>query len=280
MKIPSFMPWLAEKIYRISPRVGFSLQYFHHRGYFPNLKNPRDFSEVIGSQMISGEINQFSEYADKIKVRDYLTEWGWGAFLPKVYRIWNDAGDISFDGLPERFILKTNHGSGGHIICSPTSMPSLDYVKAHFRKSLKERYNGILETQYNLIEPLVYAEEYIDDGNVFPTDYKFMCLDGEIKAILLCFDRDAKVHKLVYDVNWEKLPYIAGVSFIDRDYPKPENFEKMKEIVRDIASRFVQVRVDLYNAYGKIYIGELTFTADGGILRNFTTQAIKNMGRK
>ena len=137
-----------------------------------------------------------------------------------------------------------------------------------------------MEPQYNSIVPLVYAEEYIDDGNVFPTDYKFMCLDGEIKAILLCFDREDSVHKLVYDVNWQKLPYIAGVSYVDRDYPKPENFEKMKEIVSEIASRFTQVRVDLYNAYGRIIIGELTFTADGGVLRNFTTQAIKEMGRK
>ena len=280
MNKTAIMVRLAEMMYKISPRLGFSLQYFHHRKAFPNLRNPKDFSEVIGAQMVNGDILTFSQYADKIKVRDAITEWGLGDYLPEVYRVWQQAEDISFDNLPEKFILKTNHGSGGHVVVSPEHQPSLEEVIQHFKESLKKKYNSIMEPQYNSIVPLVYAEEYIDDGNVFPTDYKFMCLDGEIKAILLCFDRENSVHKLVYDENWQKLPYIAGVSYVDRDYPKPENFDTMKEIVAEIASRFTQVRVDLYNAFGRIYIGELTFTADGGVLRNFTTQAIKEMGRK
>ena len=72
---------------------------------------------------------------------------------------------------------------------------------------------------------------------------------------------------------------MRGESYIEMDYPCPENFDEMKRVVEGIASRFTQVRVDLYNAFGKIYIGELTFTADGGILRNFTAEAIKKMGR-
>ena len=96
----------------------------------------------------------------------------------------------------------------------------------------------------------------------------------------MCFDRDSNVHKLVYDENWNKLPYVKEKAFVGMNYPKPKNLEEMNKIAKQIASRFVQVRVDLYNAFGKIYIGELTFTADGGILRTFTDKAIKEMGRK
>lgn len=278
MNTSKIMPWLAIKFNRLSPSLRFKLQYFHHRGSFPNLKNPQNFSEVIGKQMVSRELEQYADLVDKIKVRDYIKEMGFEEYLPQLYGVWEAAENISLENCPERFIMKTNHGSGGHIICRDKKTLNLEEVKSHFTQLMSHHYSR-LETQYDSIKPLVYAEEFIDDGHAIPTDYKFMCMDGEIKAILLCFDRDANVHKLVYSSNWEKLPYIKGESFIDLDYPCPENFEEMKKIVTIICKHFTQVRVDLYNAFGKIYFGELTFTADGGILRNFTMDAIKAMGR-
>lgn len=278
MNLSMFMPKVANLLNKISPTLRFKLQYFHHRGKFPNLKNPKDFSEIIGSEMISKKIDEFSDLVDKVKVREYLAKLGYGKYLPQIYGVWEKAEDIDLSSCPQRFILKTNHGSGGHIICNDKNELDIDSLVNHFRILLSKKYSS-LETQYNSIYPLVYAEEFISDGHKIPTDYKFMCLDGKIKAILLCFDRDSDVHKLVYSDDWVRLPYIKGESYIDIEYPCPENFDEMKSIVRDIASRFTQVRIDLYNAFGRIYIGELTFTADGGILRNFTTEAIKKMGR-
>ena len=273
-----FWPRIALAVNKISPSLRFKLQYFHHRGSFPNLKNPKNFSEVIGSEMVSGKVNDYSELADKLRVRDHLESWGFSEYLPNIYGIWEKAEEIDITACPQQFILKTNHGSGGHIICKDKTSFDLDTAIEHFKGLLSKKYTR-LETQYDSIKPFVFAEEFIYDGHEIPTDYKFMCLDGQIKAILLCFDRDANVHKLVYSKDWEKLPYVRGESYIEMDYPCPENFDEMKRVVEGIASRFTQVRVDLYNAFGKIYIGELTFTADGGILRNFTAEAIKKMGR-
>ena len=272
------MPLVAVLVNKVSPKLRFKLQYFHHRKKFPNLDNPKDFSEIIGSEMVSRKVDAYSDLADKVKVREYLSKLGLTKYLPQIYGIWENAEDIDVSNCPNSFILKVNHGSGGHVICrDKDTFDGKSYV-AHFHQMLSTKYSS-LETHYNTIKPLVFAEEFISDGHAMPTDYKFMCLDGEIKAILLCFDRDSDVHKLVYSENWEKLDYIKGESFVEMDYPCPENFDEMKSIVKKIASAFTQVRVDLYNAYGKIYIGELTFTADGGILRNFTTDAIQKMGR-
>ncbi len=276
----SIMPKLANLASKISPKLCFSLQYYHHRHRFPNLSSPKDISEVIGSEIVSGKINNYFELVDKIKVRNHLENWGLGQYLPRVYAIWEAATDIDVSNMPEHFIIKTNHGSGGHVICKDKSKINLPQVKAHFQESLNKKYNASTEKQYSLITPLVYCEEFLDDGNEIPTDYKFMCLDGKIKCILVCFGRDKEVHKLVYNTQWQKMPYLYEKATIDYDYPLPHNFSKMKSIVEQIASQYTQVRVDLYNCFGKIYIGELTFTADGGILRNFTTEAIKLMGRQ
>ena len=50
----------------------------------------------------------------------------------------------------------------------------------------------------------------------------------------------------------------------DVDIPKPEMFEEMKKIAKDLCKPFQFVRVDLYQVGGKVYFGELTFFPAGG----------------
>ena len=45
---------------------------------------------------------------------------------------------------------------------------------------------------------------------------------------------------------------------------KPAMFEEMKKIAKDLCKPFQFVRVDLYQANGKVYFGELTFFPAGG----------------
>ena len=45
---------------------------------------------------------------------------------------------------------------------------------------------------------------------------------------------------------------------------KPELFEEMKEIVKKLSVGIPFVRVDLYNASGRIYFSEFTFYSDCG----------------
>ena len=46
--------------------------------------------------------------------------------------------------------------------------------------------------------------------------------------------------------------------------PRPQMYDEMQKIVRDLCKPFQYVRVDLYQVCGKIYFGELTFFPAGG----------------
>ena len=46
--------------------------------------------------------------------------------------------------------------------------------------------------------------------------------------------------------------------------PKPGLFDEMKKIAEELCQPFQFVRVDLYQANGKVYFGELTFFPAGG----------------
>lgn len=54
--------------------------------------------------------------------------------------------------------------------------------------------------------------------------------------------------------------------------------KKMTDIAQLIAKKFEHVRVDLYAIGDKIYIGELTFTPEGGIMSYFTNKAVEAAG--
>lgn len=267
-------------VWAFSQKLCLSLQYFKARGHFPNLKNPRDLSEIILSEILSGKICDYAPFADKLEVRNYITQWGLGQYLPKLYGTWTNVSEIDFDALPSAFALKTNHGCGSHYICPDKS--KLDVVEAKFRieNALKTRF-GKIEKHYACIKPQCYAEEYIADvrGGNQPLDYKFMCCDGDVRCILICSERDTGTRLAVYDTQWRRLEYIRAFERSSHEFEKPVNFETMMDIANLIAKKFPHVRVDLYSLPdGKIYIGELTFTPQGGIMNYFTNSAVSALG--
>jgi hypothetical protein len=271
---------LAKIATKISPKIYMKLSYFHNRGKLPNLKNPKDVSEIILSTMYSGKVNEYSDYVDKIKVRDILQKWGYGDFLPKMYGIWDTPDEIDFEELPNSFALKTNHGCGHHYFCRDKKELNKTEAIRVINGALKTKF-GLAETQYHAIRPQVYSEEFIDDGTgVLPSDYKFLCTDGDIKCILIVTERTETNYKLLtYDTNWEKLDYVTPHYQTDYQFKKPANLKLMTKIAKEIAQKFEFVRVDFYDLGDRIFIGELTFTPQGGIMSYFTDDAIKKLGR-
>jgi hypothetical protein len=269
-----------------SPKTYANISYLHNRGKLPNLTNPQTLPEIIHCQILSGEINKYYEFADKIKVRDYIKEWGFEKYLPKIYGIWDSFDQIDFDKLPNRFALKTNHGAGNHYICNNKHHLDIDSAKKTINVALNEDYSKIYETHYQLIKPRIYCEEYIDDGrdnSISPIDYKFHCIDGELKGTLVVSDRNNKnaiSYKLsTYDNEWNRLDYIKGPYKGIKEIDRPTNFQEMKDFALYVAKKFPQVRVDIYSDGKRIIFGELTFTAQGGTLSYFTNQAIIAFGR-
>jgi len=271
---------LAKTATLISPKLYINLSYLHNRGKFPNLKTPKDVSEIILSTMYSGKVNEYSEYVDKIKVREKYKEWGYEKYLPNIYGIWNHPEEIDFDKLPNAFALKTNHGCGHHYICKDKSELNIEEAKNIINEALNTKF-GLAETQYHSIKPMVYCEEYINDGTGnLPIDYKFLCTDGEIKAILVVAERTETSYKLLsYDTNWEKLNYVTPHYQTNYEFTPPKNLKLMAKIAKDIAQYFEFVRVDFYDLGNRILLGELTFTPHSGIMSYFTDEAIKKLGR-
>lgn len=258
------------------------LKYYKRRGRRPDFDNPTDLSEYIMSGIFYRRNNDFARYTDKLAVRDYVVSKGLRHILPKCYGAWRHAWQIDWEALPQRFVLKANHGCGYNIFCTDSASFDRAGAAKRLERWLRCRNYSRTQTHYSLIEPRVFAEEFIDDGSGgLPSDYKFMCVRGEPLCVFLCRDRDVETGRVkfyVFDDNWNYVPAWNTRQHSDATLiPRPRNFEAMKEYARTLSRDFEFVRVDFYDTGERVLFGELTFTPDVGKLSDFSDEALREM---
>ena len=249
----------------VSPTLSSKVIYRLHTGKKLNLKNPTLFNEKLMYLKLHDYRNNelVTNCSDKIKVRDYVSKCGYEKILTDIYAIYNDASEINFDDLPNKFALKCNHGCGYNIICVDKKKLDINETIKKLNKWKKTKFGyETCEIHYFPIKPVIYAEKYIatDDG-IMPNDYKIYCFDGKPKIVLVCSEREKELKLSFYDLNWQKLDYETARFHTDKKILKPKHLDKMIEYATNLSKPFKFVRVDFYETRdGKVLFGELTFT--------------------
>lgn len=264
----------------LGDRFNYSIRYYHNRHHWPNFKHPKDLSERILSSMLSPDFVKYADYADKVKVREYVREKGLESILLTQYGNWPDARDIEWDKLPNKFILKANNGCGGHIVCTDKNSIDKEYAVKRLNEVMFSTKLALTEPHYAAIEPKILCEQLMGDGNVLPEDYKFMCINGKVDHVMVIGGRESGATKCAMSPDWEMLPYMSHVDKLPKEKPeKPEHWEAMKKYAEILSADFEFVRVDLYDVDGNVYFGELTFSPNGGLMYSYTNEAITEIGK-
>ena len=279
-KLLYFKQWLLYK----APKARAHEKYYLKSMKKPlNLENPKDLNEKLQWCMVNEYDGRFAKYADKYAVREYIEAIGYASILPKIYGAYSNANDIDFDVLPQKFVLKGNHGSGPEylVICKDKNKLDIPAARRKLNRVLKENFAlKQFEYHYADIERRIICEEFLEDkkGGT-PADYKIMCFNGRAHSIKACAERDGHdVRFTVFDREWNPLPYIEGYWYTENLPEKPENLEKMLEIAEKISQPFSFARIDLYNIDGKIYFGEITLTPAAGVIHFFTQDSLDLYG--
>ena len=250
-----------------------SLFYFAINGKFPNIKNPKKFTEKLQWLKLYDHQPKYRVLADKLAVREYVENiLGPGYTIP-VFGKWKRFEDINFNELPNEFILKCNHDSGSYkIIHDKESLTSKDFekLKVHYNTRVQEDffYAG-REDCYRGIDAYIFAEELMhsskdEAGGI--QDFKFFCFNGEPKLMLMVNGRQTEKHEDYFDMDFNWLHIQNGWTESKVCPEKPESFEEMKEIARKLSKGLRHVRLDLYEVDGKIYFGEYTFFHYSGMV--------------
>ena len=144
---------LAHKVFSNEAMSKFYYKILLHKNL--DLKNPKTFNEKIqwlklyhypkDPVVING--------ADKYAVRDYIAQKGYEQRLVPLLGTWDQAEDIDWDTLPQKFVLKCNHGCAYNIVVSDKDKLDKAATTKQLNKWLKEDFGAFnVEIHYSAIK--------------------------------------------------------------------------------------------------------------------------------
>lgn len=236
-----------------------------------NWKNPRTFNEKLQVLKLQNHNPLYTRMADKYEVKSLVSKVIGPEYVIPTLGVWEKFEDIDFDLLPNQFVLKCTHDSGGLVICLDKTRFDIERAKKKICACLRRNYYIYCrEWPYKAIHPRIIAEPYIEDAATNELrDYKFFCFDGVPKALFIATDRQKENEDTkfdFFDMEFRHLDIRNGHPNANELPAKPKNFQLMKELAGKLSEGIPHVRVDFYEVNGAVLFGELTFFHWGGMM--------------
>ena len=245
-----------------------------YRGYMGrklNISSPETFNEKIQWLKLYDRRPEYTKMVDKYEAKKYVAEIIGEKYIIPTILICDKFDDIDFDSLPEKFVIKCTHDSGGLVICKDKKSFDIQMARKKITRCQKNNfYWQGREWPYKNVAPRIIVEAYMEDSTTKDLrDYKFFTFNGVVKLLFIATERqtvgeDTKFD--FFDENYNHLDIKNGHDNAAIIPPKPQNFEEMKRLAEMLGRNFPHVRVDFYEVDGDIYFGELTFAHWSGMV--------------
>lgn len=234
-----------------------------------NLDNPQAFNEKLQWLKLYDRKPIYTTMVDKYAVKDYVASIIGKEYIIPTLGVWESFDDIDFDSLPNQFVLKCTHDSGGLVICKDKSKLNMKEARRKIEKSLRTNYYlHAREWPYKDVPRKIIAEKYmVDESGTELKDYKVHNFNGIPRMVLVCRDRfeQSGLTEDFYSEKWEHL---------DIRRPNHPNAKKLLERpaalqeMLDLSSRLSKdipfARTDFYMVGSRLYFGEMTFFPASG----------------
>jgi hypothetical protein len=234
-----------------------------------NLDNPQTLNEKLQWLKLYDRKPVYTQMVDKYEVRNLIAEKVGEEYLVPLLGVWDNFEEIDFDLLPDQFVLKCTHDSGGLCVCSDKKKFDIDKARKKINHCMRRNYyTNSREWPYKNVKPRIIAEKYmVDESGWELKDYKIFCFNGKAEYVEVDFNRYVE-HKLnPYDFDWNPLNFCdKSKNDYSANIPKPKRLEDMREIAEKLSADMDFLRVDFYSIEDKIYIGELTLCPGSGCI--------------
>ena len=246
------------------------MRYLRKMHRWLNLDNPKTFNEKL-QWLKAYDLNpRYTDIVDKYTVKGIIADKIGEEYLIPTLAVYESPAEIDWESLPEKFVLKCTHDSGGLEICKDKSSFDFDAAKRRIDKILKQNFYWVSrEWPYKNVKPRVIIEKYMEDTKTGELrDYKFFTFNGVPKVMYIATGRGTgETYGDFFDMDFNHLDMAIDHRTAPVKPQKPHNFEVMKQAAEKLAKGIPQVRVDFYEIDGKPYFGEMTFFHCGGFDR-------------
>lgn len=240
-------------------------------GYDLNLRHPRTLNEKTQWLKLHERKTIFKTMADKIAVRALISKEVGEEYLVPLLGVWNQVSEIQKEHLPSQFVLKTNHDSGGVVLCRDKA--SFDWLSAErkLNESLsRDYYKFFREWAYKGMPRKILAEQLLvhPQGGDLP-DFKIFTFNGHARLSFVATNRHGPggVRMNFYDRDWNPLPVTRVHPRSETEMPCPAGYNTMIRLAEHFGQFASLLRTDFYQVENRVYIGELTLYPGAGIER-------------
>jgi len=275
--------------------LGLALSHFKTYYYRLTVKPTNDFDKNITFRIVWDRREILKIYNDKVKSLKYAKE-----LVPTIkhpYRFYETKAivDIDWKSLPEQFVCKVSHGSGGVVIVhknapEENTLPSkkrefgwhrleippknFDSEKACniFENLIKSTYGQGLnrrkpEWGYWSPEPRLIIEEFLSLNGKLPPRIECNVIEGEVKTIIANYLSYPKLHSYSID---RAVYYDPSKSIESFAQELQVSRESVQELIRDsvtITTDCEYLRIDWLLADEGFIFNEITTYSGGGNLK-------------
>ena len=265
------------------------------RNFLEGYSGDQDFNQKVRAKMVLDNRLILSQFADKITSSQIMGNFVPNELLPGRPIIFGSAEELREAKLPEEFVLKVNHASGGIIAVSKRAqtalrLPKIDEVQGFvdwnryvihpdnfdvevaikmmngwLKSSFKQDTNTIREWAYSQIEPRSFVENFAEDFSLAPRQVEFYCFHGKAKAVFFSV-RSKTLRHSMYKAFFrtEEMNYSRIHSRLSL-----QQWEQILSASEAISSYTDMVRVDwLLTNNGPVF-SELTNYPGGGAATTF-----------
>lgn len=234
-----------------------------------NLSNPKTFCEKQNWLKLYDRKPIYTVMVDKYLARDFVAKRIGEEYLVPLLGVWNNADEIDFSSLPNKFVLKCNHNSDV-IICTDKSKLNKNETQKKLNEQLKmDYYTHKREWPYKNIPRKIICEKFMENTNGENlVDYKLFCFNGVPKFIMVNSNRfgEGGVKVDMYDMQWNHMEMQDGHYPNAGDiFAKPDCFDEMCRLAEILSEGIPFLRVDFNYWDNKLYFGELTFFHSAGL---------------
>ncbi len=260
----------ARGFYRHLSDKNYLLRRFYAEfGYNLDLRNPQTYNEKLQWLKLYDRKPIYSTMVDKYEAKEYVSKIIGQEYIIPTLGVYDHFDEIDFSILPDQFVIKCTHDSGGLIICRDKKTINIPEAKKKITASLETNYYlKFREWPYKNVKPRIIIEQYMEEenngSNKILNDYKIYTFNGKAKMCMINQDRGIHTRADYFDEDYNWLDFTWGYDHADIRPIKPNNYEQMFSLAEKLSVGTTELRVDFYQVNNKVYFGELTFFDGSG----------------
>jgi len=248
-----------------------------------DLDNPKTYNEKLQWLKLYDRKPIYTKMVDKAEAKKIVAEKIGDEYVIPTLGVYEKWDDIDFDVLPNSFVIKCTHNSGGLVIVKNKSEFNQKSAKKKIEKRLKTNYfYGSREWPYKNVKPRIIIEKYVESDSDISESlivYKIFNFNGEPKIIQTVLNDKRKNESInYYDTEWNKLDLKQNFPNFDGEIKKPKSLEKMLSLAKTLSQGVAFLRTDFYEVNGKILFSEFTFYSDSGLQKFYPEERDYKLG--